>query len=73
MVKAVLLFPGQGAQFVGMGKDLVDRFSTCRDVFESVDEALGFSLTTLMWNGPEQELTRTHNAQPAILAHSMAG
>ncbi len=72
MVKAVLLFPGQGAQFVGMGKDLADRFSTCRELFESIDDALGFSLTTLMWNGPEQELTRTHNAQPAILAHSMA-
>jgi len=72
MVKAVLLFPGQGAQFVGMGKDLADRFSVCRELFESIDDALEFSLTTLMWKGPAEELTLTHNAQPAILAHSMA-
>ncbi|MGI9041805.1 MAG: ACP S-malonyltransferase [Gemmatimonadales bacterium] len=64
--------PGQGAQRVGMGKDLAERFPAARDAFEAVDEALGFGLTRLMWQGPEEELTLTHNAQPALLAHSAA-
>lgn len=64
--------PGQGAQRVGMGKDLAERFPAARDAFEAVDEALGIALTRLMWQGPEDELTLTHNAQPAILAHSAA-
>ena len=64
--------PGQGAQKVGMGKDLADRFPAAREVFESIDEALDTSLSRLMWSGPEDELTLTHNAQPAILAHSAA-
>ncbi|NIM50276.1 MAG: ACP S-malonyltransferase [Gemmatimonadales bacterium] len=55
-----------------MGKDLAERFSQARDVFEVVDEALGFALSRLMWEGPESDLTLTHNAQPAILTHSLA-
>lgn len=72
MVKAVILCPGQGAQRVGMGKDLAERFPVARAAFQAVDDALGFRLTNFMWNGPEADLTLTHNAQPAILAHSIA-
>jgi [acyl-carrier-protein] S-malonyltransferase len=64
--------PGQGAQRVGMGKDLADRFSSARDTFSAIDETLGVPLSRLMWEGPEEELTLTHNAQPAILAHTAA-
>jgi len=67
-----VLCPGQGAQKVGMGKDLAEKFPAARDVFASVDEALGTKLSKLMWEGPEDELTLTHNAQPAILTHSLA-
>ncbi|MFI5234907.1 MAG: ACP S-malonyltransferase [Gemmatimonadales bacterium] len=68
----VLLCPGQGAQKVGMGRDLAERFPAARDTFAAIDEALGVPLSRIMWEGPEEELTRTHNAQPAILAHSAA-
>ena len=68
----VVMCPGQGAQKVGMGKDLADRFPAARAVFSEIDDALGVPLSRLMWDGPEDELTRTHNAQPAILAHSAA-
>lgn len=64
--------PGQGAQRVGMGRDLAERFPAARATFEAVDEALGVPLSRLMWDGPEEELTLTHNAQPAILAHTAA-
>ncbi len=64
--------PGQGAQKVGMGRDLAERFPAARDTFAAIDEALGVPLSRLMWEGPESELTLTHNAQPAILAHSVA-
>jgi [acyl-carrier-protein] S-malonyltransferase len=64
--------PGQGAQKVGMGKDLAERFPEARDVFEAIDDALDIRLSRLMWEGPEDQLTLTHNAQPAILAHSVA-
>ncbi len=64
--------PGQGAQKVGMGKDLAERFPAARDTFAAIDDALGTALSRLMWEGPEDELTLTHNAQPAILAHSAA-
>ncbi|HEX7117211.1 MAG TPA: ACP S-malonyltransferase [Longimicrobiales bacterium] len=67
-----LLFPGQGSQFVGMGRDLAERFPEARAVFEEADDALGAPLSRIMWEGPETELTATHNAQPAILTHSIA-
>ncbi|KAJ2849984.1 hypothetical protein IWW36_002247 [Coemansia brasiliensis] len=67
-----LIFPGQGSQFVGMGKDLSERFSAARRVFEEVDEALGQRLSTLMFGGDASELTLTRNAQPAIVAVSVA-
>ena len=69
---AILLCPGQGAQKVGMGRDLAERFPAARDTFAAVDEALGMPLSHLMWEGPEEQLTRTQNAQPAILAHTCA-
>jgi [acyl-carrier-protein] S-malonyltransferase len=71
-VNAVLLFPGQGAQKVGMGKDLAERFPAARAVFQRADAALGTALSRAMWDGPEAELTLTHNAQPAILVHALA-
>lgn len=64
--------PGQGAQRVGMGKDLADRFASARDEFAAADEALGLPLSALAWEGPESDLILTHNAQPAILVHSLA-
>jgi [acyl-carrier-protein] S-malonyltransferase len=71
-VVSVLMCPGQGAQCVGMGRDLAERFPAARDTFAAIDDALGVALSRLMWEGPEEELTRTHNTQPAILAHSAA-
>jgi [acyl-carrier-protein] S-malonyltransferase len=68
----VLLFPGQGSQKPGMGKDLHDAFPAARDVFAAADDALGTSLSTLCFDGPADELTLTHNAQPALLAHGAA-
>ena len=67
-----LTFPGQGSQSVGMGKELADAFPEGRAVFEEVDEALGQKLSTLMFDGPDDELTLTANAQPALMAVSMA-
>lgn len=67
-----LLFPGQGAQYVGMGRELADRYPAARGVFERADDALDTDLSGVMWQGPEEELTATHNAQPAILTHSVA-
>ena len=71
-MSVALLCPGQGAQRVGMGKDLAAAFPAARDAFAAVDEALGFSLSTVMWEGPEDLLMRTDHAQPAILAHTAA-
>ena len=65
-------FPGQGSQAVGMGKDLADAFSEARAVFAEVDDALGQKLSAIMWEGPEETLTLTSNAQPALMAVSVA-
>ena len=66
------LFPGQGAQAVGMGRELYDESQAARAIFDEVDEALGRSLTGVLFNGPEDELRQTVNAQPAIMAVSLA-
>jgi [acyl-carrier-protein] S-malonyltransferase len=71
-VHFVLLFPGQGSQMPGMGKDLAAEFPVARAVFETVDAALGENLSALCFEGPAEELTRTHNAQPALMAHGAA-
>ncbi|CAK8163304.1 Malonyl CoA-acyl carrier protein transacylase [Candidatus Xenohaliotis californiensis] len=68
----IFIFPGQGVQFVGMGQQFVNMFSVARIVFEEVDDALGYSLSKLIKNGPIEELTMTEHAQPAIMATSMA-
>jgi [acyl-carrier-protein] S-malonyltransferase len=66
------IFPGQGSQAVGMGKALADTFAAAKAVFAEVDDALSQKLSTLMWDGPEAELTLTENAQPALMAVSLA-
>jgi [acyl-carrier-protein] S-malonyltransferase len=71
-VSVALLCPGQGSQRVGMAKDLAETFPEARAALEAVDQALGFALSAVMWHGPEELLTRTDHAQPAILAHSCA-
>ena len=71
-MNVVLLFPGQGSQKPGMGRDLVEAFPPARDTFAAVDAALGESLSTLCFDGPADTLTQTHNAQPALLAHGAA-
>ncbi len=66
------VFPGQGSQAVGMGRPLADSFAAARDVFQEVDDALGQNLSKLMFEGPDDELTLTENAQPALMAVSIA-
>jgi [acyl-carrier-protein] S-malonyltransferase len=66
------IFPGQGSQAVGMGKALADNFTAARNVFAEVDEALGEKLTATIWEGPAEKLTLTENAQPALMAVSLA-
>ncbi|HWC62974.1 MAG TPA: ACP S-malonyltransferase, partial [Rhizomicrobium sp.] len=66
------LFPGQGSQQVGMGRALAEAFAPARRVFEEVDDALSQKLSRIMWEGPEDDLTLTENAQPAIMAASLA-
>jgi [acyl-carrier-protein] S-malonyltransferase len=66
------VFPGQGSQDVGMGKALAEAFPSARAVFDEVDEALGQKLSAIMWDGPKETLTLTENAQPALMAVSMA-
>src|SRR4026208_1939082 len=72
MSKIAFVFPGQGAQSVGMGKDFFDNESSAREVLERIDTIAGRSLTKLCFEGPEDELKRTINTQPTILAVSLA-
>ncbi len=72
MTDVVLLFPGQGSQKPGMGKDLAEAFPAAKAVFDQADASLGVSLSKLCFEGPAEELTLTHNAQPALLAHGAA-
>lgn len=72
MSKAVVLFSGQGAQKVGMGKDLFDSSPTVQDLFKKADAALGFSLSEIMFHGPEEELTRTSRCQPALYLQGLS-
>lgn len=72
MTRLALVFPGQGSQAVGMGRSLAARSAAAAAVFAAADRALGEPISTLAWEGPEQELNRTENAQPALLAASIA-
>ena len=71
-MNTIWLFPGQGSQAVGMGRELADAFTEAKEVFEEVDDALNLKLSHLMWNGSDDQLLLTENAQPAIMAVSMA-
>jgi len=70
--KTAFIFPGQGAQSVGMGRELFENYDSAREVFNVADKALGFSITKLCFKGPEEELKQTINAQPAIVTVSLA-
>src|ERR1043166_6954162 len=70
--KIALLFAGQGAQVVGMGRDLAEQFPTAAKVFRRADEVLGRKLSEIAWNGPIEELTKTSNCQPALYVHGLA-
>src|SRR5437867_6261936 len=72
MKKVALLFAGQGAQVVGMGKDLAGEFPAAADLFRRADEILGRKLSEIAWNGPLEELTKTSNCQPALFVHGLA-
>jgi len=71
-MSAAFVFPGQGSQAVGMGKALADAFASARQVFDEVDAALADKLSTIMWEGPAEKVTLTENAQPALVAVSLA-
>ncbi|PRY12739.1 [acyl-carrier-protein] S-malonyltransferase [Pontibacter ummariensis] len=71
-MKKAYVFPGQGAQFVGMGKDLYEQHEEVRQLFDKANEILGFNITEIMFNGPEEEQRRTRVTQPAIFLHSVA-
>ena len=70
--KIALLFAGQGAQTVGMGRDLAEQFPTAANLFQKADEVLGRKLSEIAWNGPIEDLTRTSNCQPALFVHGLA-
>src|SRR5213075_2616034 len=70
--KIALLFAGQGAQSVGMGRDLVEQFPVASDLFRRADEILGRKLSEVAWNGPIEDLTKTSNCQPALHVHGLA-
>src|SRR2546430_13105773 len=70
--KVALLFAGQGAQTVGMGRDLVEQFLTAAELFQNADDVHGRKLSEVAWNGPIEDLTRTSNCQPALLVHGLA-
>ena len=72
MSKAVILFSGQGAQKVGMGQDLTENYPVAKALFEEADAALGFSLSEIMFNGPDEELMKTSRCQPALYLHGLA-
>ena len=72
MKKVGMVFPGQGSQYVGMGKDLCERFPSAREVYEEANDALGYDITSLCFQGPEEDLQLTANTQPAILTTSIA-
>src|SRR6266540_2489426 len=70
--KIALLFAGQGAQTVGMGRDLAEQFPTAADLFQQADDVLGRKLSEIAWKGPLEELTKTSNCQPALFVHGLA-
>lgn len=72
MKRIAWVFPGQGSQEVGMGQAMYEAYPSVKQMFDEADEALGYSLTTLMFEGPSEELTKTENAQPALLLNSVA-
>ena len=69
-MSVAVVFPGQGSQFVGMGKDFYDKFDSVKEFYSNADKALGYSLSDIMFNGPENDLKLTQNTQPALVTMS---